>query len=145
MTKVIIDGGRAVDLIAADLTDTVGNLADGIGQDAYGHQGTFSFKVDGVVIHPDTQTGQVALTDDHTIELVEVTGQSWSGDIPAVDGVVHEAVPAGTVEDLIAWVGDDQERAEAVIATEGLQEHPRVTLVEHLRSHFGLDDNDTPT
>lgn len=141
MTSVHVGDGRTVQL-TGDASGTIGDLADAIAHDAYdtGNDGAFSFKVDGVVMHPDTQAAQVALGDDTVVELVEVTDQHWPGDTPPADGTIRVEVPEGTVEDLIDWVGDDQARAEATVATEELQEHPRVTLLEHLRAHFDLED-----
>lgn len=43
-----------------------------------------------------------------------------------------EAVPEGTVEDVLAWVGDDPARASAALRFEHGREHVRKTLVEAL-------------
>jgi hypothetical protein len=151
MTKVLIDGGRTADLTDADPSGTIGDLAGALAEGAEHPGGIFSLKVGGTLIHPDTRTGDVALTGEHVVELVEVTGQDWSTPEPLELGVPHDAagvlrveVPDGTVEDLIAWAGEDIERARAVIDTELLQEHPRSTLLEHLRGHFDLPDDDDP-
>lgn len=166
MTKVLIDGGRTAD--TADYIDdgTIGNLAQGIagtafdlmesatvGEERLPPARQFSFKVGGVLIHPDTPTGDVALHDENVVELVEVTDQDWSTPETVLEiGVPHDAantvtaidVPEGTVAELLDWVGDDIDRARAVIAAELLQAEPRTTLIEALESHFDLPSDDDP-
>lgn len=152
MATVITEGGRSVDTADYIEGDTIGTLAQGIAGTVYDLQETaiagqtqlpparqFSLKVGGHVLHPDTATGEVALHDGNVIELIEVTDQQWGSPLEPA-GVIRVEVPTGTVEDLIDWVGDDHERAEAALATEALQEHPRSTLIEHLCSHFDLAD-----
>lgn len=150
MTKVLIEGSRTADTEDHD-EQTVGAVAGSIAIGIHGESDRqFSLKVGGVLFHPDTPTADVALHDDNVVELVEVTDQHW--DTPAAPlevGVPHDSagvlrveVPDGTVEDLVEWAGEDVERAKAVIDTELLQEHPRSTLLEHLRAHFDLPDDD---
>lgn len=43
-----------------------------------------------------------------------------------------DAVPDGRIEDVVAWVGDDPDRARRALDTENATSRPRVTLVEHL-------------
>jgi hypothetical protein len=47
------------------------------------------------------------------------------GDEPPVDG---------TIDDLMAWVNDDRERAAAALAAEQAKERPRSTVVKRLTS-----------
>lgn len=164
MTKVLIEGGRTVDTADYFNGDTIGSLADGIAGDTHGLMATaiggevqpldrqFSLKVGGHLLHPTTPTADVALHDGNVIELVEVTDQHWPGDEDDTTlevGVPHDAagelrveVPTGTVDELIEWVGEDVERAKAVIDVELLQDEPRTTLLHHLRAHFDLPDDD---
>lgn len=41
-------------------------------------------------------------------------------------------VPDGTVEEVLAWVGDDPARAAAALEAEQDRDTPRVTLIDHL-------------
>ena len=98
MTTVLIGDGRTVDL-TGDATGTIGELADAIARDCYdtGGDGRFSFKIDGVVMHPETAVNQVALRADNTVELVDVTDATWPGDNPPAD--THELVETGSLVD----------------------------------------------
>lgn len=50
-------------------------------------------------------------------------------------------VPAGTVDEVIAWIGDDPERAQAALDAEDQRDKPRTTLTDHARSVL---NNPTP-
>lgn len=51
---------------------------------------------------------------------------------PVVDAEPADQVPAGSVTDVLAWVGDDLERAAAVLTAEQAAAAPRKTLLEQL-------------
>lgn len=52
---------------------------------------------------------------------------------PAADGdLVSENVPDGTADEVLAWVGDDVERALAALEAENAREKPRKTLLAKL-------------
>ncbi|MFI9558864.1 hypothetical protein [Nonomuraea endophytica] len=66
--------------------------------------------------------------EDEDEEEEDGGGSGSTGDTPADGG----AVPAGTVEEVLAWVGDDHERAAQALAAERAKERPRSTLVARL-------------
>lgn len=64
-----------------------------------------------------------------------------------------DAVPDGTTEEVIAWVGDDKDRAKRALDKENAGDNPRVTLVEPLEKVLepdeapddkGADEGDKP-
>lgn len=105
MTKVLIDGGRTADLTDADPNGTIGDLAAALAEGSLHPGGIFSLKVGGTLVHPDTRAGDVALHDDHVIELVEVTDQNWD-DHPAV---LEVGVPHDNVDDEDELPDDDDD------------------------------------
>ena len=54
------------------------------------------------------------------------------GTPPPAGGDVVDHVPDGKVEDVLAWVGDDQERAARALVAEQNRDKPRSTLVDQL-------------
>lgn len=109
MTKVLIDGGRTADTDDYEPAATVGGIADQVGQHVHGHDGQFSFKVGGALIHPDTRTGDVALSDEHVVELVEVTDQNWDAPETVLEvGVPHDVVEDAPTGDVLPDDDDDQ-------------------------------------
>jgi hypothetical protein len=54
-----------------------------------------------------------------------------------------DPVPTGSAEDVLAWVGDDPDRAKRALATEQAAEKPRVTLVDKLTKLTGQGDAGT--
>lgn len=142
MTPIVhTEGGRMVDLDAYIHGQTVGVLAEAIASDTYNdgrpfdNGAIFSFKIDGTVVHPDTPEAVEDFTDGMVIELVDVTNHEivtapQNGEpISAGDTI---SVPNGTVHELIAWVGDDSGRAEAVLIIERAADEPRKTLIADL-------------
>jgi hypothetical protein len=53
------------------------------------------------------------------------------GGEPSASG---EGVPSGTVDEVLAWVGDDTERAKQALDAEEESEKPRVSLMDSLES-----------
>lgn len=51
-------------------------------------------------------------------------------------------VPTGTTKEILAWVGDDQERAEQALDAEEKHDTPRVGLVRELRKIAGADEDE---
>lgn len=43
-------------------------------------------------------------------------------------------VPAGTVAEVIGWIGDDPDRAQAALDAEAQRDKPRTTVTDHARS-----------
>jgi len=43
-----------------------------------------------------------------------------------------EAVPTGTAAEVVAWVGNDRDRAQRALAAEKAAEKPRTTLIDQL-------------
>ena len=55
--------------------------------------------------------------------------------VPAEDDA--DSVPDGTAEEVLAWVGDDSDRARAALAAEDKRDKPRATLVAKLEKVVG--------
>lgn len=156
---VLIDGGRTVTL-ADHPGDTVEAIASSIAAAVYGdvaiEGATFTLKADGQVLADQPAS---ALNDAKIVELVDVTrGIRAPAEAATGDGVVVEregievalgetgtlvsgegdpdleiiAVPVGTVDETIAWVGDNIDRARAALAAEQAADEPRTTLIAHL-------------
>ena len=53
--------------------------------------------------------------------------------VQAADG----GVPAGTVDEILVWVGDDKELAQAAKDKELADSHPRSTLINRLDAILG--------
>lgn len=51
---------------------------------------------------------------------------------PATSTSEDAGVPNGTVPDVLAWVGDDSDRARAALDAENRRTHPRQSLIEQL-------------
>jgi hypothetical protein len=49
-------------------------------------------------------------------------------------------VPTGTINEIKAWVGDDQEKAQAALDAENEKENPRSTLVDWLEGVLEDDE-----
>lgn len=47
-------------------------------------------------------------------------------------GPAEPTVPAGTVGELITWVGDDKDRARRVLNQENSEDRPRKSLITQL-------------
>lgn len=81
--------------------------------------------------HPATAQLRRHGADDEAAEPDDVPDPEPSAD-PADD-----EVPDGTAEAMLAWVGDDAERAQRALAAEDKRDHPRSTLVAKLRALVG--------
>ncbi|MCK2242152.1 MULTISPECIES: hypothetical protein [unclassified Crossiella] len=98
-----------------------------------------------------TASGQVVTTHDGQRTLITPEGQAvplTGGELlgehsepvppaetdPAADGeeVDEDPVPEGTAEEVLAWVGEDTERARLALEHEQARERPRVTLSKEL-------------
>lgn len=58
-------------------------------------------------------------------------------DDPVSDPADSEAVPDGPAKDVLAWVGDDSDRAVAALEVEEARDQPRTTLVAALEKVVG--------
>lgn len=60
--------------------------------------------------------------------------EHWDeGEVPSGEPIpVVEAVPDGSAAEVLAWVGDDQDRAAAALTVEQASAKPRSTLVDQL-------------
>ncbi|MCX5137583.1 hypothetical protein OOK06_36560 [Streptomyces sp. NBC_00340] len=93
--------------------------------------------------------GPVAAEDDDAKELIDVTAEEAQGlghregDIgrPLPD-TIGDQPPAGSEQDVLDWVGHDQERAARAIGAEEDSAEPREELLERLRQihHPGPGD-----
>lgn len=61
----------------------------------------------------------------------------------AADRKAYEAepVPEGTTTEIMAWVGDDRDRAVRALAAENANDRPRKTLVSQLESMTAEEDD----
>jgi hypothetical protein len=144
---VHIDGNRVyatADLkpeLQPDEFKTVGAHADAVAA-TYEVAGTdFSYKVDGDVAERDTKLSKVP--DGALCELVEVTAPTEAAPAAAEEetelteagGDDEVAANDGTVDEVLARVGDDTELAQAALDAEQAKgDDARKTLVEGLEA-----------
>lgn len=55
---------------------------------------------------------------------------------------VDEGVPSGTSKEVLAWVGDDKEKAKKALEAEESYDKPRSGLVKSLREVASEEDDD---
>jgi hypothetical protein len=102
-------------------------------------------------IHPlkkdDEATGELAAylvsthspvepVDDEARALLEAPQE---GSAPRVDKPPTELDIDGTAADVLAWVGEDPDRAEEALAAEQAKDRPRSTLVKQLEKLAAAD------
>jgi hypothetical protein len=81
-------------------------------------------------------TGRPYFVGEQGPELVDVQPERDSG----VEGSPESGsgeVPDGTRDDVLAWVGEDSDRAVAALEAEELRDQPRTTLVAALEKVIG--------
>lgn len=71
------------------------------------------------------------------IEEVDDPAEPASSEADDQDPTDPEAVPSGTAEDVLAWVGDDQSRALRALEAEKAGDNPRTTLIGKLEKLAG--------
>lgn len=150
---VHIDGNRQFDTTNANETShpdgysTMGEWADALAKlnaigGSDGQNAEFSFKVNGDVADRDAKISK--LPDGAFLELIDVTVPDEL--VPASQPValkeVDGGVPAGTVDEVLAWVrGSDDtatwnegwgDRAAAALEVERADDKPRAGVVEPL-------------
>lgn len=87
------------------------------------------------VVEVERHAGGVVVTTHDGVKSVLIDGQVLPYVPPSVepepvpDG---DEVPDGSAKDVLAWVGDDQERALQALAAEEGKESPRKGLVANL-------------
>lgn len=67
-----------------------------------------------------------------TLDLDATAGPEKVSELPSAPESGIE-VPDGTIKEILAWVGDDTERAEAAADAENAAENPRPTLLDKLK------------
>jgi hypothetical protein len=75
--------------------------------------------------------------DGEAEDLAQALADEDQGDAPEETEPDDDQTPAslditGSVPDVLAWVGDDPERAQEALAAEQAQDRPRSTLVKQL-------------
>lgn len=65
-------------------------------------------------------------------EVEQATSEDAAAPDSVAEPVAEVAVPDGTVEAVLAWVGDDPERAQRALDYERAKPTPRTTLVAEL-------------
>lgn len=83
--------------------------------------------VHGGATNADQEVGSVATGLTAEVEEEPVV-QDGEGGLP------YAEVPDGSVTDVLAWVGDDYDRATAALNVEQAKSTPRVTLVQQLEA-----------
>lgn len=86
----------------------------------------------------DSLSGLASWEGDRDVTAVaeeDEDGQPVDG--PEVDG---DEVPAGTVEEVMRWVGNDPERADRALDVEEDAKKPRATLIEKLMAVIDAED-----
>lgn len=123
------EAARALGVAAADVLD-VDQVDDGV---------AVTVRDGGRrLIRPD---GVYALDDHPTTRGLRpwarpAAAAAAAKDAPGREGMGFgngEAVPSGSVDDVLKWVGEDTARAAAALAAEEQRDHPRSTLVSALR------------
>lgn len=77
---------------------------------------------------PEKAEGPDAGAEDNADDDAEADGGEADGDGPPVDG---------TIDQLMAWVGDDPDKADAALAAEQAKDKPRSTVVKRLAALAG--------
>ncbi len=79
------------------------------------------------------QRGETVDLGEADVERGERLGAFESLEAPVIPADAETGeVPAGTITEVLAWVGDDQERALAALTVEEAATDPRSTLVAKL-------------
>lgn len=65
-------------------------------------------------------------------DVYDVDAPKQEASTPIVSAENPDAVPAGTVKEILTWVGEDPERAQKALDEETANEKPRKGLVESL-------------
>lgn len=103
-----------------------------------------------VVVLPEKTTGKTiyyyqgavlpdGLNEDRVADVIAngLVTETDGPDEPAGDESDPESdpdqVPDGTADEVLAWVGEDKDRAERALVTENAREKPRSTLVTQLQ------------
>lgn len=89
---------------------------------------------DGRVVEPGGRAENVDLTLPHNQRLLDES---------RIIVETSEPAPTGTVEDILAAVGDDSEKARAALEVEKAAAKPRSTLVDRLEAIVGEQPNAT--
>lgn len=89
--------------------------------------------------------GGVALLDDGPAAADPAVGENGPELLPPSgnDEAGTADVPNGTVEEVLAWVGNDRGRAETALAVEDTRDRPRAGVVTPLTQL--LNDEPTPS
>jgi hypothetical protein len=85
---------------------------------------------------PDTETAPAPAAGADGPADADPTAEAAS-DTPAASEADAESVPDGTAEDVLAWVGDDSDRAVAALEAEEKRDKPRGTLIAKLEKVVG--------
>lgn len=99
--------------------------------------------VDGKVDEPVIQEGDRVqnVTGDYDVEPVSAEDVDVVEN-PAFPPVETSDVPSGTIKKVLAWVGDDKDRAQAALDAENADESPRKSLVEKLEEMILTDEEE---
>jgi hypothetical protein len=92
---------------------------------------------DGVVV--TLADGTTRLLTEHgwkryeaSAEDLDASGEPKTESEPGVERATDVEVPEGSVREILAWVGDDHERATEALRVEQARETPRKSLVREL-------------
>jgi hypothetical protein len=82
--------------------------------------------------------GAVKVTEADPDPKPEPEAPHEAPEVPDPDG--NEPPVDGTIDDLMAWVNDDRERAAAALAAEQAKDKPRSTVVKRLTSMVDTEE-----
>lgn len=93
----------------------------------------------GTAAEPVTPEPTTTSGDTQTPADADGTGDAAAADGKGADGAETPAieVPAGTTKEVLAWVGDDQDKARAALAAEQASDEPRTGLSRKLEELVG--------
>jgi hypothetical protein len=75
------------------------------------------------------QGGRIVDVDPFATQVQDAPAVTFVTAAPAPD---VDPVPDGTVEEIVEWVGDDEDRRRAALAAELAADRPRSTLITQL-------------
>lgn len=92
----------------------------------------------------DTEWGTFGVHPGQEV-VIDHAGVHPVGEATEQPGPDPHAVPEGNIEEVLAWVGDDLDRAVRAHEAESEARHPRTTLLSALEDLIGGDDAETET
>jgi hypothetical protein len=86
--------------------------------------------------------GQVAYASDSPKPQKAAAAPATAPEPEPEPEATGSEVPEGTTAEILAWVGDDQERAQAALDAEQASDKPRVGLTGELEKILATEDDE---